>query len=88
MLTTPIELENVRAVKALCDPSQSVHGCVRDPGRAPAPTRFWGCGRCVTEANGPPLAQPWSEIVMQARFSDAVPEVLLTLWRQEPGGET
>lgn len=86
MLTTPIELENVRAVKALCDPSQFT-GVFEIPGGL-LRQRGSGVAVDVTEANGPPLAQPWSEIVMQARFSDAVPEVLLTLWRQEPGGGT
>ena len=68
----------------LCDPSQFT-GVFEIPG-ALVRQRGSAVAVDVTEANGPPLAPPRSEIVMQARFSDAVPEVLLTLWRQELEG--
>lgn len=83
MLTTTLDLESVRAVKALCDPSQFT-GVLEIPGEI-----LHQGGHTVaidlTEANGSALAQPWSKIVIQRRFSDAVPEVLLTAWRHQLG---
>ncbi|MBI3249967.1 MAG: hypothetical protein HYZ50_26020 [Deltaproteobacteria bacterium] len=83
MLIRPFELEMIRAAKVLCDPSQFT-GVFEIPGD---PMRQRGCGVAIdlTEMNGPPLASPRAEIIKQMRFSHAVPEVLLTLWRQELG---
>jgi hypothetical protein len=84
MLIRPFELENVLAAKVLCDPNRFT-GVFEIPGEL---VRQRGAGVAIdlTEANGPPFAQPWAKIVMQARFSDAVPEVLLMLWRQNLRG--
>ncbi|MBI3860072.1 MAG: hypothetical protein HY296_07560 [Thaumarchaeota archaeon] len=83
MLIRPFELEMIRAAKVLCNPSQFT-GVFEIPGDL---IRQRGCGVAIdlTEGNGPPLAQPRAEIIKQMRFSHAVPEVLLTLWRQELG---
>jgi hypothetical protein len=82
MLTTGLDLESIRAVKALCDPGQFT-GVLEIPGGV---LRQGGHTVSVdlTEANGCALAQPWSQIVIQRRFSEAIPEVLLTIWRHEP----
>lgn len=83
MLIRPFELEMIRAAKVLCNPSQFT-GVFEIPGDL---IRQRGCGVAIdlTEGNEPPLAQPRAEIIKQMRFSHAVPEVLLTLWRQELG---
>jgi hypothetical protein len=83
MLTTTLDLESVCAVKALCDPAQFTGvleisgGILHQGGHTVAVD--------LTEANGSALAQPWSQIVMQKRFSEAIPEVLLTVWRHDRG---
>jgi hypothetical protein len=80
MLTT-IDLKSVQAAKAFCDPSQ-FNGVLEIPGEI----LYQGSHTVtvdLTEANGSALSQPWSQIVVQRRFLDAVPEVLLTAWRQE-----
>lgn len=83
MLTTTLDLESVRAVKARCDPSQFT-GVLKIPGEI---LRHGGntIGVDLTEANGSALVQPSSQILIQRRFSDAVPEVLVTAWRKEVG---
>ncbi len=79
MLTTTLDLESVRAVKARCDRSQFT-GVLETPGEI-----LLQGGHTIavdlTEANGSALAQPGSQIVCERRFSDAIPEVLLTIWR-------
>jgi hypothetical protein len=80
MLTTPLDLESVQSGKTVCDPSQFT-GVLEIPGEI-----LHQGGHTVavdlTEANGIALPQPRSQIVIQRRFFDAVPEVLLTTWRQ------
>ncbi len=79
MQTTELDLESVRAVKARCDPSQFT-GVLETPGEI-----LLQGGHTIavdlTEANGSAVAQPSSQIVFERRFSDAIPEVLLTIWR-------
>lgn len=82
MLTTRLDLEDVHSVKALCDPGLFT-GVLEIPGEV-LRQRDHTVAIDLTDANGAALAQPWSQIVIQRRFSEALPEVLLTVWRQEP----
>lgn len=81
MLTTRLDLASVCAVKARSDPAQFTGvleisgGILRQGGHTVAVD--------LTEANGSALEKPWSQIVMQRRFAEAVPEVLLTVWRYD-----
>jgi len=81
MLTTKLELEDTRLVKALCDPVRFT-GVLEIPGEV-LPQGLHTVAVDLTEANGAALAQPCSEIVIQRRFSKVLPNVLLTVWRQE-----
>jgi hypothetical protein len=82
MLMTSLDLEDTRSVKVLCDPGL-FNGVLEIPGEVLRQGHHI-VAVDLTDANGTALAQSGFQIVIQRRFSEAFPEVLLTLWRQEP----
>lgn len=83
MLTTTIDVESARAVKALCDCTQC-NGVLEVPERILHPGDHT-VSVDLTEVNGSPVIQPCSELVMQQRFSGAVPQIVITLWKRQLG---
>jgi hypothetical protein len=81
ILTTRLDLEDARAVKALCDPGLFT-GILEIPGEVLSQGHHI-VAVDLTDTNGTALAHPCSQIVIQRRFSKPFPEVLLTVWRQK-----
>ena len=80
MLSTPIEPETGREVKALCDPSQ-----FSDIFEIPV-EHITGRGHLIaidlTERDAAALWTPSSEVIAQKRFAGVFPEILVTHWKQ------
>ncbi len=78
VLTTPITAEAVRAVKAAWDIGQ-----FSDTFEIPVDALDRGqhdIAIDVVEPGGAALWKPSSRVVMEKRFTDAAPEILVTLW--------
>lgn len=79
---SPLQLDAVRAVKVTCNPEHFT-GILEVPGAVVrAPNIVLSVD--ITEPGKEPQALPWSSVVGQKRFTDCVPEVVLTVWKQNP----
>jgi hypothetical protein len=83
IVTTPIYLDGLRANNKPCR-SMTYTGGVFEIGMAEISPTSKDCRTSIAvdivAPGAPPLAQPWSEIVRQHVFTDALPHISVTLW--------
>ena|SRR2546422_3230005 len=85
IVTTPVYLSGVRANHKPCR-KVKYGGGVFEIGAGEISPMMNDCRTAVAidlvSPGAPALVQPWSEVVRQHVFTDAVPHILITLWNQ------